>query len=993
MSTGQEQREGQDSGEGGMQDPQEKARVRRSKKPEIQLYRPGALRSLRSSSSSDLPPQSSENQTTKPDTVVEASEDRQRNDVARRTSVKGRRERKNTKEGVAGKGDDTGEKEKKSMNEVDRILPNKEGDSNSGVTHSSVKNEERLSTGRAQKEHFKSQHDNSVASDVMPTKENHHPHLTRQSEDTEPRPESAKENKESKAEERITSVSLDERGGGRKNTNTPNHMQTENSDKRPVTKTKPDNPTGRLFGKSLIIQNEKNVPEKRPSKKEDKRRVKPSEKQPRTEAAAKTYAEKNFAERPSSHHTNKSSAVQHGWSRNNRSNKEYYAWVPEIVHPKTNQKHTTEKPNIKGEKPHFGKSPVIAESVPQNDSPRGRAGGKAAEGEGKSGGSRHSNKDKAEGTKSDCYKETHDQPYSKRENSRGSKWPQKMQDKVDLETLPDIGSLKLQDSDSKSVQELAAKVDQLVCSKNMGKSPNSKKKGRGWSDNQIETKDYLQADSKKGTLLEYQASESPEKGKTGNRGEGKASPISTAAKEQTEKASRVKSYSSARESRKKRGHSKTHSPGNLSSSQREELKSEVTVNRDTHERVAHIPQKNESNSNEHGKPQQGRGGAEPPCSKKTEEVPSHPQKGTITLKNKSPRYNKPSGSVHGEKNVPGRYDSEDEGVDNMMLTDVDDDWGREVDHDMTWCNQPEGKGRLQSWEDEKQSWRTRRVKHHSEGEEPPPRVESPGRRGGLIQLSAATSGTEGPVPEAVVPHQAATPPTVKQKHLYNPNNPSKPVAVVPSARDLPVTRETQRGGSWGSSGEGVAGSSFLQGGQVSEYHMEGSSTKVDPSLLYSISKGEMDISYYVSSNQLPVEFRRIMDIRVHLQGCYRQLLLSDIRLCQEKNIEGSLWKTLYYIIIEKLREYISRDPTLKERSLATLLMLVEEGLRYLQELLEALQREYGFTLEDYLEEEGEVRGRVRIALLSAQKLLLSLGDLARYREHYNTSPNYNIAKK
>ena len=327
-----------------------------------------------------------------------------------------------------------------------------------------------------------------------------------------------------------------------------------------------------------------------------------------------------------------------------------------------------------------------------------------------------------------------------------------------------------------------------------------------------------------------------------------------------------------------------------------------------------------------------------------------------------------------------------------MLHDAEDDWGREVDHDMVWCNQPDRKGGAQSWEDDKLSYKNRRVKHHSEGEEPRQRVDSPGRRAGLIQLPT-TSSTETSVPEPAVPRQAATQPTVVQKHLYNPNNPSKPVAVVPSARDLPVSRETQRGGSWGSSGEGTPGSSFPQGGQVSEYHMEGSSTKVDPSLLYSINKGEMDISYYVSSNQLPVEFRRIMDIRIHLQGCYQQLLLSDIRLCQEKNIEGSLWKTLYYTIIEKLREYISREATLKERSLATLLMLVDEGLRYLQDLLEALQQEYGFTLEDYLVEEGEVRGRVRMALLSAQKLLLSLGDLARYKEQYSSSPNYNIAKK
>ena len=1025
-------------GEGSTQNTQEKARVRRNKKPEIQLYRPGALRSRRSNSSSDLPPQSHDNQNTKPNTLEEVNEDRQKNDVARRTSVKGRREKKSTKEVVAGKGGDTRE-EKRSVKEMDRILPNKEEDKKSGVMHSSIKTEERLSNSKSQKEHFHAAPDSNTTRDVLLTKENRHPQLTRHSGDTDPRPEPSVKKNERKSEEKITSIPLDDRAGGRKNTNTlnqgeermtgvpledrgsgrknrdspnkdeeriksipledkgigrmntntSNHVQQEHhSEKSLGVKTKADNPTARLFGKSLIIQNEKNVPERKSVKREERRHEKPV-KQHGTEAAAKIYTEKHFTPRPSSQH--KSSTVQHGRpNRNNRSNKPHYLWTPEIVLPESDQRNTPEKSNINEDKPHFAKSPVITETIPQNDPPRGKAGGKAAEDEGKPAGPRHSNKYKYEGSKPDNNKETYEQSYSKREDSRGSKGTQKMHDKTGPETLPDIGSLRVKDSDSKGVQELTAKVDQLVCNKNMGKNLNSKKKGRGWSDYQIETKDYFHADFKKGTLLEFTGiSESPEKGKTGNKGEDKVSPISPTTKESIEKTPRAKSYSSARENRRKRG--KTHSPGNLSSNQKEELDIEVTVNRDTHERVAHLPQKHELSPNDHGKPQQGRGGPELPSNKKAEEASSQPQKGTLSLKSRSPRYNKPSASVQGEKFGAGRrYDSEDDGVDNTMVTDTGDDWGKEVDHDMTWCNQPEGKGRLHSWEDEKVSWRTRRVKHHSEGEEPPQRVESPGRRG-LIQLSTATSGTAAPEP--VVPHQSATPPTVKQKHLYNPNNPSKPVAVVPSARDLPVSRETQRGGSWGSSGEGASGSSHQQGGPVSEYHMEGSNTKVDPSLLYSISKGEMDISYYVSSNQLPVEFRRILDIRRHLQGCYRQLLLSDIRLCQEKNIEGSLWKALYYIIIEKLREYINRDPSLKERSLATLLMLVEEGLRYLQELLEALQREYGFTLEDYLEEEGEVRGRVRMALLSAQKLLLSLGDLARYREQYNASPNYNVAKK
>lgn len=1021
-----------EGGDGSTQDYQEKARVRRSKKPEIQLYRPGALRSLRSSTSGDLPPHSPDSQASKPDTQGEASDGGQKSDGVKRMSTKGRREKKNVKEGVGARGNDRGEKGKRNQKEVDRVLPSREGDAVTTETHSPVKSEERLLGSRLQKEPFQSNSDNNIAaSDVIPTKKIS---PSQHTEEASFRPESTKENNVRTSEERTIPASPDDRGSGRASTLPATHTHPEGSERSPSTKTSPDNPFNRQYGKNLSNQKERRVPERKPQRKgrEETKQGKISEKSWIEEA----QSEKNFLDKHSDPNVSKSSAPQHGRPRNNRGSKEYYARMPETEHFRRNQRNVLERPNTYGQKSDTEKSPGITE-VAQMQEAKGKGSyGKAVEGEGKLGGSRYNNKNNkshSEWTRSESYnedweKELCKKPQPRRENPRGIKGLQKMQEKTDAEALPDVESLKLQDNSSQSVQRLAAKVDQLVVSKNTSKSPNSKKKGQGWTENQREIRNYLQPDSKKGTWLEDQSSasllESPDKHKAGNRGENKAAAASNTAPKENEKTPRAKSYSSARESRRKRGNSKTQTPGNAVSNHSEELNIEVTVNKDTNERVAHFPQKNEADLGELGKrgalettnrktdegpvhqrgtpeapssrktneggPVHQRGAPETPSSRKTDEVPLHQQKGTIYIKNKSPRFNRSS----EEKHTHRRYGSEDEGVENLNLTDAeDDDWGREVDKDVSWCNQSEGKGRLQTWEDEKLSWRTRRVKRYSEGEDSyPPRVESPGRRGGLMQLPTTTS--ESLAPEPAVHRQSVTPPVVIQKHLYNPNNPSKPEAVVPSARDLPVTRESQRVASWGSPGEGAGGSSFPHGGQASEYHLEGgSSTKVDPSLLYNISKGEMDINYYVSSNQLPVEFRRIMDIRSHLQGCYRQLLLTDIRLCQKKNIEGSLWKTLYYTIIEKLREYISREPSLKARSQATLLMLVDEGLCYLQDLLEALQQEYGFTLEDYLEEDGEVRGRVRVALLSAQKLLLALGDLARYREYNNATPNYMEAKK
>ncbi|KAF2350840.1 Telomerase activating protein Est1 [Trinorchestia longiramus] len=155
-------------------------------------------------------------------------------------------------------------------------------------------------------------------------------------------------------------------------------------------------------------------------------------------------------------------------------------------------------------------------------------------------------------------------------------------------------------------------------------------------------------------------------------------------------------------------------------------------------------------------------------------------------------------------------------------------------------------------------------------------------------------------------------------------------------------------------------------------------------LLHNIHKGECDIQYYINSNQIPREFPRIMDIRVYLQSCYMKLFSGNIALCHQKNIEAQMWKALYYNIIEKLREYAAHVPELQQKSISTLLMLVQDGHNFLQSVVRALESRYGVSVaRAACQGDGETcRGRAKMALGVAQRLLLDLGDLARYRLQY-----------
>ena len=105
-------------------------------------------------------------------------------------------------------------------------------------------------------------------------------------------------------------------------------------------------------------------------------------------------------------------------------------------------------------------------------------------------------------------------------------------------------------------------------------------------------------------------------------------------------------------------------------------------------------------------------------------------------------------------------------------------------------------------------------------------------------------------------------------------------------------------------------------------------------------------------------------------------------------------------VIEMLKaSYLDVENTMPEnrKTLKNSLMnLFEEGVDYYMQLLTDLATTYGVDLELYydpLEPREGVDRMARLARISAQKCLLCLGDLARYREQVNSSTNYGRARQ
>jgi len=78
-----------------------------------------------------------------------------------------------------------------------------------------------------------------------------------------------------------------------------------------------------------------------------------------------------------------------------------------------------------------------------------------------------------------------------------------------------------------------------------------------------------------------------------------------------------------------------------------------------------------------------------------------------------------------------------------------------------------------------------------------------------------------------------------------------------------------------------------------------------------------------------------------------------------------------------------------------MLNIIDEGTAYLESLLATLESTYEFKLDAFLASSTLPKGLglLGLALVSAQKIFLFLGDLARYKEQANETSNYGKSRQ
>ncbi|XP_051160471.1 telomerase-binding protein EST1A-like isoform X3 [Leptopilina boulardi] len=260
----------------------------------------------------------------------------------------------------------------------------------------------------------------------------------------------------------------------------------------------------------------------------------------------------------------------------------------------------------------------------------------------------------------------------------------------------------------------------------------------------------------------------------------------------------------------------------------------------------------------------------------------------------------------------------------------------------------------------------------------------------------------------------------QQRTLFDPNNPNKPIIVTSSGGrtgpkfremegiaqpDVPVFQSlpgmfTSHSNFQGTQGDGTPTSYFneqLGNSRPSWYdpYSESFRSAKHHFLLLDIERADLELQWIISSGGLQTHWERVSYIRHFLQQSLQNLLETDIKFCQKENVEQHFWKILFYNMIEMLRKNMPKENVEgRERCKQIMLNIIDEGTIYLENLLTIMERVYNFKIDLYLTSSISPKGLglLGLVLISAQKIFLFLGDLARYKEQTNETTNYGKSR-
>jgi len=139
----------------------------------------------------------------------------------------------------------------------------------------------------------------------------------------------------------------------------------------------------------------------------------------------------------------------------------------------------------------------------------------------------------------------------------------------------------------------------------------------------------------------------------------------------------------------------------------------------------------------------------------------------------------------------------------------------------------------------------------------------------------------------------------------------------------------------------------------------------------------------------------VAECRKNIRQAFEHLLKTDLLFCAEHDVEFHIWKIVFYNILETLKEGLRENsPDVRKIVRDNIGQLLEEGMDFYAKMLDVLDNTYTLDLDVYYDvlEPRPTDKYLTCALMSAQKCLLCLGDLARYKEGVEETNNYGKAR-
>ncbi|KNC27973.1 hypothetical protein FF38_06191 [Lucilia cuprina] len=148
----------------------------------------------------------------------------------------------------------------------------------------------------------------------------------------------------------------------------------------------------------------------------------------------------------------------------------------------------------------------------------------------------------------------------------------------------------------------------------------------------------------------------------------------------------------------------------------------------------------------------------------------------------------------------------------------------------------------------------------------------------------------------------------------------------------------------------------------------------------------------MSHNLVIENWSNLHTIRQELQDIFKNLLLNNLKFCCEQKVDSFFWKILFY----NMREHLKQQQN-ASNAINYIQMIITEGIEFYEDI-------YQQILEKYLTKDPKqqisIKNQQRLqhkldlmARVTAQKLLIYLGDLWRYKIKDLQGQNYEEAAK